>query len=381
MRKHRIAIAVSVAIAAAFATGANAQAPAVKNLKLQGSWPASLTIQDHFKAITERIEKLTGGSIKIETMAAGQVVPPFEVLDATNKKVIDGWHSISYYWVGKSPAAALFSGPPGGPFGMDHMDWLGWLYVGGGLEMWRDFYQNELKLNVIVWPAQPSSPQAFGWFKKPLKSVADLKGLKCRQTGLNAEVYAKLGMAVVNLPGGEIVPAAQRGVIECAEWVGGVEDLRLGLPGVFKYHYTPGMHENNSVGEFGFNLDVWKGFTPQQQESVNSAVKDAFITWITRWQLQNADAIEEMIKKHGVQIRRTPPDILIASLKAWDEVAAENSAKSPTFKKVYESQRAYAEKVVPAKRYMFPPYSFAANYYWPEGGAKPAAAKAEAKKK
>jgi TRAP-type mannitol/chloroaromatic compound transport system substrate-binding protein len=383
MRKHRIAIAVSIAVAAAFSQGAHAQAPApaVKNLKLQGSWPASLTIQDHFKAITERIEKLTGGSIKIETMAAGQVVPPFEVLDATNKKVIDGWHSISYYWVGKSPAAALFSGPPGGPFGMDHMDWLGWLYVGGGLEMWRDFYQNELKLNVIVWPAQPSSPQAFGWFKKPLKSVADLKGLKCRQTGLNAEVYAKLGMAVVNLPGGEIVPAAQRGVIECAEWVGGVEDLRLGLPGVFKYHYTPGMHENNSVGEFGFNLDVWKGFTPQQQESVNSAVKDAFITWITRWQLQNADAIEEMIKKHGVQIRRTPPDILIASLKAWDEVAAENSAKSATFKKVYESQRAYAEKVVPAKRYMFPPYSFAANYYWPEGGAKPAAAKAEAKKK
>jgi len=381
MRKHSIAIAVSVAIAAAFGQGANAQAPAVKNLKLQGSWPASLTIQDHFKAITGSIEKLTGGSIKIETMAAGQVVPPFEVLDATNKKVIDGWHSISYYWVGKSPAAALFSGPPGGPFGMDHMDWLGWLYVGGGLEMWRDFYQNELKLNVIVWPAQPSSPQAFGWFKKPLRSIADLKGLKCRQTGLNAEVYAKLGMAVVNLPGGEILPAAQRGVIDCAEWVGGVEDLRLGLHGVFKYHYTPGMHENNSVGEFGFNLDVWKTFTPQQQEAVNSAIKDAFITWITRWQMQNADAIEEMIKKHGVQIRRTPPDILLASLKAWDEVAAENSAKSATFKKVYESQRAYAAKVVPAKRYMFPPYSFAANYYWPEAGAKPAAGKAEAKKK
>ena len=381
MRKHSIAIAVSVAVAAVFSQGASAQAPAVKNLKMQGSWPASATIQDSFKGINERIEKLTGGSIKIETMAAGQVVPPFEVLDAANKKVIDGWDSISYYWVGKSPAAALFAGPPGGPFGMDHMDWMGWLYVGGGLEMWRDFYQNELKLNVIVWPAHPSSPQALGWFKKPLKSVADFKGMKCRQTGLNAEVYAKLGQAVVNLPGGEIVPAAQRGVIDCAEWVGGVEDLRLGLPGVFKYHYTPGMHENNSVGEYGFNLDVWKGFTPQQQEAVNSAVKDMFITWITKWQLQNAEAMEEMVKKHGTQIRRTPPDILLATLKAWDEVAAENSAKSATFKKVYESQRAYAAKVVPAKRYMFPPYSFAANYYWPEGGAKPAAAKAEAKKK
>jgi TRAP-type mannitol/chloroaromatic compound transport system substrate-binding protein len=365
MSQRTIAVAAGFA-AAVLSLSVGAQAPAAKTIKMQSTWPASNTLQDHFRIFSERVDKLTAGSVKIEAMAAGQIVPAFEVLDATNKKVIDGWHAIAYYWVGKNPAAALFAAPPGGPFGMDHMDYLGWLYVGGGLEMWREFYQNELKLNVIVWPAHPSSPQALGWFKKPLKSVADFKGMKCRQTGLNAEVYQKLGMSVVNMPGGEIVPAAQRGVIDCAEWVGGVEDLRLGLPGVFKYHYTPGMHENNSIGELGFNLDVWKSFTPLQQEAINSAVKDTFITWITRWQKQNADAIEEMIKKHGVQIRRTPPDILIASLKAWDEVASDYSAKSPIFKKVYESQREYAAKVVPAKRYMFPPYSFAANYYWPQ---------------
>jgi TRAP-type mannitol/chloroaromatic compound transport system substrate-binding protein len=375
MKKRSVAAAV---VTAAFSMTAAAQAP--KTVKMQSTWPASNTLQEHFKMFAERTEKLTQGGIKIEAMAAGQIVPPFEVLDATNKKVLDGWHAISYYWVGKNPAAALFAGPPGGPFGMDHMDWLGWLYVGGGLEMWREFYQNDLKLNVIVWPAHPSSPQALGWFKKPLKSVADFKGLKCRQTGLNAEVYAKLGQSVVNMAGGEIVPAAQRGVIDCAEWVGGVEDLRLGLHQVFKYHYTPGMHENNSVGELGFNLDVWKSFTPAQQDAINSAVKDTFITWLTKWQKDNADAIEEMVKKHGVQIRRTPPDILLASLKAWDEVAAENSAKSPTFKKVYESQRAYAAKVVPAKRYMFPPYSFAANYYWPQEGAPAGNAKKAAAK-
>jgi TRAP-type mannitol/chloroaromatic compound transport system substrate-binding protein len=374
MKRTLMCLAIGLAM-----TGAQAQAPAAKSIKMQSTWPASNSIQDHFRIFAERVDKLTAGSVKIDVMAAGQIVPPFEVLDATNKKVLDGWHAISYYWVGKSPTAALFSAPPGGPYGMDHMDWLGWLYVGGGLEMWRDFYQNELKLNVIVWPAHPSSPQAFGWFKKPLRSVADLKGLKCRQTGLNADVYAKLGMAVVNMPGGEIVPAAQRGVIDCAEWVGGVEDLKLGLHGVFKYHYTPGMHENNSVGELGLNMDVWKTFTPHQQEAVNSAVRETFTLWLTRWQKQNADAIEEMVTKHGVQIRRTPPDILLASLKAWDEVAKENSAKSPTFKKVYESQRAYAEKVVPAKRYMFPPYSFAANYYWPQD-EKPGAKKADAKK-
>jgi TRAP-type mannitol/chloroaromatic compound transport system substrate-binding protein len=369
--KKRI-IAAAAAAAVSLGAFAQAPAPASRTIKMQSTWPASNTLQEHFKHFSERVDKLTQGGVKIDALAAGQIVPPFEVLDATHKKVLDGWHAIAYYWVGKNPAAALFAAPPGGPFGMDHMDYLGWLYVGGGMQMWRDFYQNDLKLNVIPWPAHPSSPQALGWFKKPLKSVADFKGMKCRQTGLNSEVYAKLGMSVVNMAGGEIVPAAQRGVIDCAEWVGGVEDLRLGLHGVFKYHYTPGMHENNSIGELGFNLDVWKSFTPAQQEAVESAVKDTFISWITRWQKQNADAIEEMIQKHGVQIRRTPPDILIASLKAWDEVAAENSAKSPTFKKVYESQRAYASKVVPAKRYMFPPYSFAANYYWPQENAKPA---------
>jgi len=327
--------------------------------------------------IADRVDKLTGGQLKIETLSAGQVVPAFEVLDATHKKVIDGMHSATYYWVGKNSAAGLFTAAPGGPFGMDHIDYLGWLYEGGGIEMWNDLYQNTLKLNVIAFPAFPVSPQALGWFKKPLKSVADFKGMKCRQTGLNADLYARLGQSVVNLPGGEIVPAAQRGVIDCAEWVGGVEDLKLGLHQVFKYHYTPGMHENNSIGEFVMNLDVWKSLTAPQQEAVRSAVKDAFLTFSMKWQRQNADAMEEMIKKHGVIVLRTPPDILTATLKAWDEVAREESAKNPVFKKVYDSQREYAAKVVPAKRFMFPPYSFAANYYFPE--AKPGAQAAAAK--
>jgi TRAP-type mannitol/chloroaromatic compound transport system substrate-binding protein len=369
MRKPTIAAAVALSLAAGFSLDASPQAPAPRLLKMQSSWPASITLQDHFRIFAERMEKLTAGTVKIETMAAGQIVPAFEVLDATHKKVLDGFHSIAYYWVGKNPAAALFAGPPGGPFGMDHMDYMGWLYVGGGLDLWREFYQNELKLNLHPFPAHPSSPQALGWFKKPLRNVADFKGMKCRQTGLNSEVYAKLGQSVVNMPGGEIVPAAQRGVIDCAEWVGGVEDLRLGLHQVFRYHYTPGMHENNSIGEVVFNLEVWKSFTPHQQEAASSAVKDTFITWITRWQKQNADAMEEMVGKHGVQILRTPPDILLATLRAWDEVAKEHSEKSPFFRKVYESQRQYASKVVPAKRHMFPPYSFAANYYWPQASA------------
>ncbi len=353
------------------------QPPGVKNLKFQSTWPASSTLQDNFRYFTERVDKLTAGQVKIEALAAGQIVPPFEILDATHKKVIDGGHGIAYYWVGKNKAATLFSNTPAGIAGMDHMDFLGWIYEGGGLELWWDFYQKELKLNVIAFPILPSSPQALGWFKRPIKNLADFKGMKCRQTGIVAEIYQRMGMQTVNLPGGEIVPSAQRGVIDCAEWVGGIEDLRLGLPQVWKYHYTPGMHESASIGEIIINTDVWKDLTAQQQEAIRSAATETFVRWGVKWQKQNADAIEEMRTKYGTQLLRTPPDILIAFFKAWDEIAKEESAKNPFFKKVLDSQRAYASKVIPAKRFMFPPYSFAANYYWPE--AKPAA-KAEKKK-
>ena len=386
MRKlpQRLALAAMLAV---FGAAAHAQqpattpaaAPGVKNLKMQSTWPASLTLQENFKFFAERVEKLTRGEIKIEALAAGQIVPPFEILDATHKKVIDGGHGVAYYWVGKSKAATLFSATPAGPFGMDHFDYLGWMYEGGGMELYWEFYRDVLKLNVVAWPIGGSSPQAFGWFKRPIKNMADLKGMKCRQTGIVGDIYQRMGMTTVNMPGGEIVPAAQRGVIDCAEWVGGVEDLRLGLPQVWKYHYTPGMHESNSMLELIMNGDVWKGFTSHQQEAVRSATSETFLRWGVRWQKQNADAIEEMRTKHGTQILRTPPDILTAFLKTWDIMAAEESAKDPFFKKVLESQRVYAAKVVPAKRFMFPPYSFAANYYFPE--VAKSAPKAEAKKK
>ena len=355
------------------ATAASAQQP--RTLKMQSTWPASLTLQDNFRMFAERVDKLTSGQLKIEAMAAGQVVPAFEILDATHKKVIDGGHGVSYYWVGKNKAATLFASTPAGPFGMDQMDFMGWLYEGGGLDMYWDFYQKELKLNVLAFPILPSSPQAFGWFKRPIKNLADFKGMKCRQTGIVAEIFQKMGMTTVNMPGGEIVPSAQRGVIDCAEWVGGVEDLRLGLAQVYKYHYVPGMHEPSVIGELIINTDVWKGLSGQQQEVIRSATSETLLRWWVKWQKQNADAIEEMRTKHGTQLLRTPPDVLTAFFKAWDEIAREESAKNPFFKKVLDSQRAYAAKVVPAKRFMFPPYSFAANHYWPEKKAAAPAAK------
>jgi TRAP-type mannitol/chloroaromatic compound transport system substrate-binding protein len=357
--------AAAAALAGALAwSGAPALAQ-TKTLKMQSTWGAGWTLQDNFRFFAERVDKLTGGSLKIEVLAGGQIVPPFEVLDATHKKVIDGAHAISYYWVGKNKAATLFSSTPVGIVGMDHMDFMGWLYEGGGLDMWWELYQKELKLNLVTFPILPASPQALGWFRKPIQGIQDFKGLKCRQTGIVAEIYKRMGMNTVNMPGGEIVPSAERGVIDCAEWVGGVEDMRLGLHQVWKYHYTPGPHEMSSIGELMINKEVWDGLTAQQQEAIRSATTETFLRWWVKWQKQNADAIDEMQSKHGTQILRTPPEILTEFFKAWDEFAKEEMAVNPFFKKVYESQKAYASKVVPAKRFMFPPYSFAANYYFP----------------
>jgi TRAP-type mannitol/chloroaromatic compound transport system substrate-binding protein len=375
-----LATAASLCLGASGLASAQAPAaPAPRVLKMQSTWGAGMTLQENFKFFADRVDKLTSGALKIETLAGGQVVPPFEVLDAINKKVLDGGHAVTYYWQGKDSAATLFAATPAGPFGMDHMDFLGWMYEGGGLQMYWDWYQNTIKMNVIAFPIQPSSPQAFGWFKRPIKNLADFKGMKCRQTGIVAEIFKRMGMATVNMPGGEIAAAAQRGVIDCAEWVGGIEDLRMGLPQIYKYHYTPGMHEPSVVGELIINADVWKSLPPQQQEAIRSAVMETYVRWWVRWQKQNAEAMEEMRTKFGTQILRTPPDVLTGFLKAWDDLAAEESAKNPVFKKVYDSQRAYAALVVPAKRFMYPPYSFAANHYWPEAakGAKKAAAPAK----
>jgi TRAP-type mannitol/chloroaromatic compound transport system substrate-binding protein len=377
--RHFVRSVLALTCAAAFASTAQAQQQS--SIKMQATWPASLTLYENFTYFVERVGKLSNGAMKIDAMPAGQVVPAFEVLDATHKKVLDGAHSWSGYWTGKSKTAILFTGGPGGTFGMDMIDAIGWMHHGGGIELAQEFFQKELKLNLFWHPILPSGPQAFGWFKRPIKNLADFKGMKCRQTGLAAEVWQRMGMQTVNMPGGEIIPSAQRGVIDCAEWVGGVEDLRLGFHNVWKYHYTPGMHENVTIGEIVFNLDVWKQFTPQQQEWVKSAANETFLIWWAKWQKQNADAIKELQEKHGVRILRTPPDILIAFLKEWDKLAEEEGAKNPFFKKVHDSQRQYASVVVPAKRFYFPPYSFAANYYWPEGGGKAPNDKAEPKKK
>ncbi len=342
---------------------ASAQAPRV--LKMQATWPASSMLYDNFKMFAERVDKMSGGRLKIETLPAGAVVPPFEVLEATSRKVLDGAHAWAGYWVGKNKAAILLTGGPGGTFGMDFVDYMGWMYEGGGWELYQEFYRDVLKQNVVVFPILPAGPQAFGWFKRPIKNWNDMKGLKCRETGMAGEVFAAAGMKVVNMPGGEILPAAERGVIDCAEWVTPGEDIKMGFHNIWKYYYMPGMHENVTVGELLINQDVWKSLAPDIQEIVKSAATETFVRFQAKFNQENAAALVKLQQEHKVQVLRTPDDVLKTFLKAWDQVAEKEAAVSPFFKKTLESQRKYASLLVPARRFMYPPYEFAANYYWP----------------
>lgn len=346
----------------AFTSVATAQ---TKTLKVQASWPASATVYENLTQFAERVERLTDGRVKIESMPAGQIVPAFEVLDATHKKVIDGHHSWAGYWVGKNKAAILFSGGPGGPLGMDHMDYMGWLWFGGGMDLYHKFFQDVLKLNVVVFPMQPSAPQALGWFKKKVDSLADLKGMKCRQTGVAAEIFNEMGMRTVNMPGGEIVPAAERGTIDCAEWVGGVEDLRFGFQTIWKYHYAPSLHEPVSVGELGINGDVWKSLSPLDQEIFRATTTEVMFKWWANWQRQNGEAFAQFRDKDAVNLETTPPEVHKEFLAAWDRIVKREEERNPFFKEVWESQKKYAALTVPAKRFYYPAYNLAADHYWP----------------
>lgn len=337
-----------------------------QKLRFQSALPPTTLMFQNVKYWADRVKAMSGGRLEIEVLSAGSVVPAFEVLDAVHKRVLDGGHTASAFWAGRNRAAVLFGATPGGPFGFDLTDYLGWIYEAGGLELYRELYQDQMKRNVVPFPMTAVPHQPLGWFKKPVRSWEDLKGLKCRHTGLAAELFGKAGMSPVNIPPGEIIPAGERGVIECGELVGPAEDMKVGFHSIWKNYYVSSMHEPAGILEIYFNGDVWKGLAPDLQQIVQSAAIDAALRSQHLNNRLNAEALEEMRNKHGVKVQRTPDDIIAKTLEVWDQIAAEESAKNPFFKKVYDAQRAYASKVVPTRRYLELSYDRGAAHYWPQ---------------
>ncbi len=359
-----IAVVTLAAVALTMRSPGPVTAQAPKVLKMQASWPAASLFMDNFKYFAERVGKASGGRLQIEALPAGTIVPAFEVVDATHKGVIDGAHTWSGYLVGKHRAAVLFTGGPGGPYGMDHIDHLGWFYEGGGAELYHEWYQQVIQRDVVGFPIMPFAPQMLGWFKKPIKGWADMKGRKIRAVGMNASLLKEAGATVVSLPGGEILTAAERGVIDAAEWCCPAEDVKLGFHNVWKHYYMPSMHEVTETGDIVINKAVWEKLTPDLQEIVRMAATETYIRWWLRFTHANAKTLTEMRDKHKVNVGRTPDEVLRKQLETWDVIRDREAAADPFFKKVVESQKQYASVMVPGRRAMFPPYSLGADYYW-----------------
>ncbi|MGI9383904.1 MAG: TRAP transporter substrate-binding protein [Methyloligellaceae bacterium] len=333
-------------------------------LKIQAAFPSSTQFYKSFELFNKRVKVMSNGRLDIEAFPGGAIVPSFEVLDATARGVLEGGFSAAAYYVGKNRAAALFGPAPGGPFGMDMMDYIGWLYDGGGLELYNEFFQKVLKRDVVVFPMTPVANQVLGWFKRPIKGWDDLKDIKCRATGLTGEVMSRSGMKTVNMSGGEILPAGERGIINCGEWAGPAEDLSMGFHQVWKHYYMPSTHEPATVLELLINGKSWRALPEDLKQIIKTATWEATFRYQIVTHRQNAEAMQKL-RDMGVTIHRTPESILKGQLKAWEEIKNAEVAKNPFFKKVLESQKKYASIVIPARRAVELPYKFLAEHYWP----------------
>jgi TRAP-type mannitol/chloroaromatic compound transport system substrate-binding protein len=337
------------------------KAQAVTQWKMQTAWPLGIFPDDAAKLLVATIEKTSGGRLKIEVSPAGAVVPPFEIQDAVSRGVLDAGHTTPGYIIGKLPAfIPLTHGPL---FGMDFIDYYGWYWEGGGHELLQEAYQEKLKMNVVSFQVHPEGPQAMGWFKKEIRKFEDVKGQRYRIFGIGAETYSKLGIATVTLPGGEIVPALERGAIDGAEWVNCSDDKILGIDKIAKFHYAPGMHEPVTVGEFIINKGKWDALPADLKEVVKTSVQASYWNHFVRFQEKTAKACQDMIAS-GVKIIKTTDELNRSFLKAYDEIQAGNAAKDDFYRKVIDSQKKYSGLVVPYRMSYWPNYNFIGEHYY-----------------
>lgn len=288
--------------------------------------------------LAKRIADMSGGRLKIQVFGAGELIPAFEGFDAVRAGTVEMNHANSYFWTGKTFAAQYFTAVP---FGLNFQGMNGWLYDGGGIDLWNEVYA---PFGMVAMPCGNTGVQMTGWFKKEIKSVADLKGLKMRIPGLAGKVYANLGVDVKVLPGGEIFPALERGVIDAAEFVGPYQDRRLGLQKAAKYYYTTGWHEAATVSELLINKAAWDKLPKDLQAIVSNAAAACNVISEGWCQKANSEAMEDLVKNQKV-IAKPLPDSVIAALRAETaKVLAEAVAKDPLVKKVHDSYMGFKAK-------------------------------------
>jgi TRAP-type mannitol/chloroaromatic compound transport system substrate-binding protein len=331
--------------ASAGAIGAGAMAfPMVStaqttNLRFQSTWPTKDIFHEYAQDFAKKVNDMAGGRLKIEVLPSGAVVPAFQLLEAVNKGTLDGGHGVVAYHYGKNSALALWGSGPA--FGMDANMVLAWHNYGGGKALLEEIYKS-LNMDVVSYLYGPMPTQPLGWFKKPVAKVEDMKGLKFRTVGLSVDIFTALGTAVNPLAGSEIVPALDRGLIDAAEFNNSSSDKALGFQDVAKNCMLQSFHQSGEQFEVLFNKGKYNALSQELKSIVDYAVQAASADMSWKAIARNTADYEEL-KKMGVKFYKTPDSILRAQLDAWDKIVAAKSAENPHFKKVIDSQRAFAQ--------------------------------------
>jgi len=310
--------------------------------KMVTSWPRDFPgLGTGASRLADSISQLSNGRLKIKVYGGNELVPAFEVFDAVQQGTAEMGHSATYYWKGKAPEAQFFSTIP---FGMTAQELHGWIYYGGGLELWREAYAPH---GLVPFLAGSSGPQMGGWFNREINSLDDLKGLKMRIPGPGGEILKRAGGTPTNIPGAELFTALQTGTIDAAEWVGPYNDLAFGLFRAAKYYYYPGWQEPGSGLECMINQAAWESLPSDLQSIVKVACQAAVMDSLTDFTYNNGVALKQLIDEHGVVLRRFPAEVLTQLGIISDDFMREMAAESELTGRIYASFQAYTDIVRP----------------------------------
>ena len=328
--------------------------------RFQSTWPAKDIFHEYANDFAKKVNDMAGGRLKIEVLPSGAVVPAFQLLEAVNKGTLDGGHGVVAYHYGKQAALALWGSGPA--FGMNPNMVLAWHYYGGGEALIQEIYKS-INMDVVSFLYGPMPTQPLGWFKKPIAKVEDLKGLKFRTVGLSVDIFTALGTSVNPLPGGEIVPALDRGLIDAAEFNNASSARPPGFPDVAKNCMLQSFHQSGEQFEILFNKGKYDALPPELKATIDYAVQasSADMSW-KAIQRNSQDYIE--LKNAGVKFYKTPDAILRAQLASWDKIIAKKGGENALFQKVLDSQKVFAERAGQWQNDYLVDFKMAYNHYF-----------------
>jgi TRAP-type mannitol/chloroaromatic compound transport system substrate-binding protein len=330
-------------------------------LKMQGAWGAKDIFNDYAEDYVKRVNEMAGGRLKIDYLVAGAVVKPFQVMDAVNKGVLDAGHQVAVYWYGKSKVASLFGTGP--VFGQNAHQGLAWIYYGGGQQLYDELLK-ALGLNIQGFFAMPMPTQPLGWFKKRITDAKQMVGMKYRTVGLAADLFQAMGVKVTQLPGGEIVPALERGVIEAFEFNNPTSDRSFGAQDVSKVYMLGSYHQAAEFFEIIFNKTKYDSLPAEHKALLKYAAEAASSNNYWRGQDQYSKDLLWLENEAKVNVYRTPVSVMAAQLDAWDKILP-GLEKDPFFKKVVASQKAFAHRVAYYDLLNACDYKLAYDHYFP----------------